>query len=80
MIWTLIIGGFAGWLTGQLTKGEGYGILMNIGLGLLGGWFGGWLFGLFGVDSGDGFLGRLVVATIGAAALVWLYKKIIKKD
>jgi hypothetical protein len=36
-----------------LFKGEGYGILMNIGLGILGGW----LFGILGLGSGDGFIG-----------------------
>lgn len=51
MIGTLIIGGLAGWLTGKFTKGEGYGILMNIGLGILGGWFGGWLFGILGLGT-----------------------------
>lgn len=78
MIGTLIIGGLAGWLTGKFTKGEGYGILMNIGLGILGGWFGGWLFGILGLGSGDGFIGRLIVATVGAFILVWAYKKFVK--
>jgi uncharacterized membrane protein YeaQ/YmgE (transglycosylase-associated protein family) len=53
MIGTLLIGGLAGWLTGRFTKGEGYGILMNIALGILGGW----LFGILGLGSGDGFIG-----------------------
>ena len=54
MIWTLIIGGAAGWITGQLTKGEGFGILMNILLGVVGGWVGGMLLGLLGFDGNGG--------------------------
>ena len=73
MIEGLIIGGLAGWLTGKFTKGEGYGIFANIGLGLLGGWFGSWILG-----DDYGFIGRVVVATLGAFVLVWAYKKFIK--
>jgi len=35
MIEGILIGGLAGWLTGKFTKGEGYGILANIGLGVI---------------------------------------------
>lgn len=79
MIYTLLIGGLAGWLTGKFTKGEGFGIFANIGVGILGGWFGGWLFGIIGLGSGDGFIGKLIVATIGAFILVWAYKKFVKQ-
>ena len=37
LVLTLVIGGAAGWLTGVIRKGDGYGILMNIILGILGG-------------------------------------------
>lgn len=80
MLGTLLIGGIAGWLTGQFTKGEGYGMLMNIGLGILGGWFGGWVFGLLNIGTGDGFISRLLIATVGAFLLVWIYKKVVKKS
>jgi uncharacterized membrane protein YeaQ/YmgE (transglycosylase-associated protein family) len=73
MIESLLIGGLAGWLTGKFTKGEGYGILANIGLGILGGLVGGWILG-----DDYGFIGTLVVSTLGAIALVWLYKKFVK--
>ena len=72
MIQGILIGGLAGWLTGKFTKGEGYGIVANIGLGLLGGWFGSWILG-----DDYGFFGQLVVATLGAVVLVWAYKKFI---
>ena len=73
MIKSILIGGLAGWLTGKFTKGEGYGIFANIGLGLLGGWFGSWILG-----DDYGFIGRVAVATAGAFVLVWTYKKFVK--
>lgn len=78
MIESLLIGGIAGWLTGRFTKGQGFGIIANILLGIVGGMFGGWLFGALGLGSGDGFIGQLIVATIGAVILVWAYKKFVK--
>ncbi|MDA8886646.1 GlsB/YeaQ/YmgE family stress response membrane protein [Bacteroidia bacterium] len=80
MIWTLIIGGVAGWLTGQFNKGEGYGIIINIILGILGGWLGSLLLGILGFNAGGGIIPRLITATVGAFILVWVYKKYIKES
>ena len=33
----ILVGGIAGWLAGQVMKGGGYGILIDIILGILGG-------------------------------------------
>jgi|GEM_PF-1552230 len=45
IIWSLIIGGVTGWLAGQFMKGSGYGVLINILLGLVGGFVGNLVFG-----------------------------------
>jgi len=45
MIYSILVGLIAGWLAGQVMKGGGYGVLMDIILGLLGGIVGGWVFG-----------------------------------
>jgi len=39
MLWTLIIGGIAGFIGSLLFKGTGSGIIINIVLGILGGYF-----------------------------------------
>ena len=39
LLWSLIIGGVAGWLAGKLMKGDGYGLVVNILLGLVGEYF-----------------------------------------
>ena len=66
----IIVGLIAGWLAGQVMKGGGYGVLVDIILGLLGGLLGGWLFGQLGIGTGGSMVGSIVVAFIGAVILV----------
>lgn len=72
MIYSLIVGLVAGWLAGQVMKGGGYGVLMDIVLGLLGGIIGGWVFGSLGIGAGAGLVGSIVVSFVGAVILVAL--------
>jgi len=65
----IVIGIVAGWLTGKLMRGAGYGILMDLILGLVGAVLGGWLFGLLGIPA-YGLIGSLAAATVGAVILV----------
>lgn len=74
----IIVGGIAGWLAGKLIKGGGFGLLVNILLGIVGSVIGGWLFGVLGISVGGGFIGSLASATVGAIVLlgiVGLFKK-----
>jgi uncharacterized membrane protein YeaQ/YmgE (transglycosylase-associated protein family) len=65
----LVVGLIAGWLAGRVMKGSGYGIILDIVLGLVGAVIGGFLFGQ--IVTGDaGFWGSIVVAFIGACILV----------
>ena len=72
MLYSIITGLVAGWLAGQVMKGGGYGVLMDIVLGLLGGVIGGWLFSSLGIWPGGGILGSIIVAFVGAVILVAL--------
>jgi uncharacterized membrane protein YeaQ/YmgE (transglycosylase-associated protein family) len=68
VVW--IVGGIiAGWLTGLIMKGKGFGIVGDLVIGLLGGLLGGWLFGLIGL-SATSWLGQIAVAVIGGVVLV----------
>jgi uncharacterized membrane protein YeaQ/YmgE (transglycosylase-associated protein family) len=58
-------------------KGGGYGTLMDIVLGIVGGVVGGWLLGLFGIQAG-GLIGSILVAIVGAVFLIWI-SRMIKK-
>ena len=70
MIYSILVGLIAGWLAGQAMKGGGYGVLMDIVLGLLGGIVGGWVFGSLGLWPGGGIVGSIVVSFVGAVILV----------
>ena len=75
-VWFILIGMCAGWLAGQVMKGGGYGVLVDIILGLLGGLLGGWLFGQLGLGAGGGMVGSIIVAFIGAVILVGITRLI----
>ncbi|WP_367390795.1 GlsB/YeaQ/YmgE family stress response membrane protein [Lewinella sp. LCG006] len=78
LLYFILIGAIAGWLAGQIMKGGGFGLLVNIILGIIGGAVGGWLFGQLGISAGGGLAGSLITATVGAVAVLFvagLFKK-----
>jgi uncharacterized membrane protein YeaQ/YmgE (transglycosylase-associated protein family) len=74
-VWWIIVGLIAGFVTGKLMKGSGYGILMDIVLGMVGAVIGGYLMTALGIGGG-GLVYSIVVAIIGACLLVWLIRLI----
>ncbi len=66
----IVVGLIAGWLAGQVMKGCGYGILVDIIIGILGVILPGWVFGLLGIWPGGGMIGSIIVAFVGAVILV----------
>ena len=67
----LAIGGLAGFLAGKALKGQGFGILADIVIGIVGGWLGSFLFGMFQISI-PGHMGELVTAFVGACILVYI--------
>lgn len=67
----LLIGGIAGWITGLIAKGSGFGVVGNVIVGIVGAFLGNLCFGLLGIVA-YGLLGRLVFAVIGALLFTWL--------
>ncbi len=65
----IIIGLLAGWIAGHLTRGRGFGCLVDVILGLVGAVIGGWIFTRLGITT-FGFWGSLAAATLGAVLLV----------
>jgi uncharacterized membrane protein YeaQ/YmgE (transglycosylase-associated protein family) len=70
LLYWVVVGLIAGWLAGVVMKGGGYGIVVDIVLGILGAIVGGWIFSVLGIGGGGGLIGGIVVAFIGAVALV----------
>jgi uncharacterized membrane protein YeaQ/YmgE (transglycosylase-associated protein family) len=67
----LAIGAVAGWLAGVILKGGGFGLLVNIVVGILGAIVGGFVFGLLGISAG-GIIGSIITATVGAVLLLFI--------
>ena len=77
-IYFIIIGAVAGWLAGKIMAGGGFGLPMNMVLGIIGGVVGGWLFGLLGISTDGGLIGSLVTALAGAILILYV-GRLIKK-
>lgn len=71
ILW-LLIGAIAGWIAGKLMRGDGFGLVGNLVVGIIGGIVGGALLGLAGLTSNGGLVGSLVTAVFGAVVLLWL--------
>lgn len=72
MLYTIIVGGVAGWLASLLIKGSGAGIIVNIILGIVGAFVSNFLFkgsGVLGLQSGT-MVFDLVTSTIGAVIVL----------
>ncbi len=65
----VVIGLLAGWIAGVITRGRGFGCLLNVVLGLIGAVIGGWIFTRLGIPAW-GFWASLAAATVGAVVLV----------
>jgi len=66
----IVVGLIAGWLTGKVLKGRGYGAFRDIILGIVGALIGGMVMSLFGVQGQAGFMGSIMIAFAGATILV----------
>ena len=70
-IWYIIIGIIAGFVAGKIMRGGGFGLLINLLVGIVGGLLGGWVFGLLGIAT-VGILGSLITSIVGAILLLWI--------
>jgi uncharacterized membrane protein YeaQ/YmgE (transglycosylase-associated protein family) len=73
LVW-ILIGLVAGYLTGKLMRGAGFGPLMDIVVGILGALIGGFLMTHLGYAGSGGFFYTVFVAVIGAVILTFLIR------
>lgn len=80
-IGAIIIGGIAGWLAGKVMRGGGFGVLINVLIGIVGGMLGNWLISIlpfFSFLQSWGVIGSILIGFIGAAiilAIAGLFKR-----
>jgi len=71
LIGWLLIGLIAGWLAGKMARGQGFGCIGDILIGLIGSVIGGWIFTQLGIGGhANTFIYSLAAATVGAVLLV----------
>ena len=72
----IIIGIIAGWLTGKLMKGSGYGFFMDMVVGLVGAVIGGFIASHLGIapPGQQGMIVSILIAVAGAVILTWFVR------
>jgi uncharacterized membrane protein YeaQ/YmgE (transglycosylase-associated protein family) len=76
IVWWIIVGLIAGWATGKIMKGSGYGVLADIILGIVGAFVGGMIMRTAGFSTAGGLLPTILVAILGAVVLVAIARMI----
>jgi uncharacterized membrane protein YeaQ/YmgE (transglycosylase-associated protein family) len=73
----LLVGALAGWLSGLITKGSGFGPAGNVIVGIIGAFLGNLLFRLVGITAYN-MLGHILFAVAGALFFLYLLRFIKK--
>ena len=76
LVWMVLVGLIAGWATGKIMRGAGYGPLIDILLGIAGAIVGGFILRILGFYTSGGIVPEILVAIFGAVVLVSLARKI----
>ncbi len=76
IIWWIIVGLIAGFLTGKLMKGSGFGAVGDIIVGIVGAIIGGFLMQHLGYSGSGGLIYTIFVAVVGAVLLTLLLRLI----
>jgi uncharacterized membrane protein YeaQ/YmgE (transglycosylase-associated protein family) len=74
LVYIILVGLIAGWATGKLMKGSGYGVLTDILLGIVGAIVGSWVMRLLGFYTTGGLIPSILVAILGAVVVVALVR------
>jgi uncharacterized membrane protein YeaQ/YmgE (transglycosylase-associated protein family) len=74
ILWWIIVGLIAGFVTGKLMKGGGYGTVMDIVVGIIGAIIGGFIMRAVGFAGEGGMIYTILIAILGAVILTWLLR------
>ena len=70
----IVVGIVAGWLSGQVMRGGGFGLIGDLIVGLIGAFIGDWLLPQLGIHPGVGIVALIINAFIGAVVLLLLLR------
>ena len=77
---TAIVGALAGWLTGFVVKGGGYGPLTDTALGVPGGAMGGFALSMQGIGQAGSWFAVVAAACVDAFVVVIVQRKFRKVE
>ena len=60
ILWWIIVGLVAGWATGKIMGGAGYGVIMDIVVGIIGALIGGFIMSHLGMAASGGMIYTIV--------------------
>ena len=78
LLWWILVGVIAGWLTGKIMKGGGYGFWLDIVLGIVGAFVGGFIAGHLGFSPEGGLLYTILIALAGAILVVFIFRLVTR--
>jgi len=64
LLYILLVGLIAGWATGKIMKGSGYGVITDILLGIVGALIGSRVLGLLGIYTNGALIPSILVALV----------------
>jgi uncharacterized membrane protein YeaQ/YmgE (transglycosylase-associated protein family) len=70
----LAVGLIVGWLAGKVVRGNGFGLVGDAAIGVVGALVGDWLLHRVGVHFTSGLIGLIINATIGAVVLLLILR------
>ena len=74
LLWWILVGLIAGWITGKLMKGGGYGFVVDVILGIVGAVVGGFIAQAIGISPSGGLIYTILIAIGGAVIVVFLVR------
>ena len=75
----LVVGLIAGWFSGQIVRGTGFGLVADLCIGIIGAFIGNWLLPQLGIHLGSGIIAAIISATIGAIILLIILRLINRR-
>jgi uncharacterized membrane protein YeaQ/YmgE (transglycosylase-associated protein family) len=79
IVWWIIVGLIAGWATGKIMKGGGYGVFVDIVIGIAGAIIGGFIMRTLGFSGQGGLIYTILIAILGAVILTAIVRFFTKK-
>lgn len=70
----IVIGVLSGWLAGRFMRGNGFGLIGDVIVGIGGAFAGGYVFAAVGAELGGGWIAGLIVAFAGAVLSLFIVR------